>query len=417
VLGCHHDGAVSAHDLTGLSPVRANWLILELAAFETWLGDLDTAAIHLQDAAMYVARADVPLVERAVLSQRAVLELVCGSYQSARASADAALALRARVPGPPDITDARAHLARGWAALQELDLPGAGRSLHAFEETPRELLDPLLLVYGRLFRGSVLAATGDLAGAQRLLDHRGEVPERLSPAIGRDHQMLRMIVDVASGDLAGLEQAERTMRATGLGSVALLAEAWRLGLVGQEQRALRVLDGAESAPDNTPALALTIAVARAALLHRSGTSSAVEAARAAVPDLLSRAFPQRLLLSLALGALISPGFLDLIAANARSSAAHPFAAEAYAVIGSVARPFPDVLPRHDPLLDQRRSTLSPREQEVLEQLALGGGNADLARALFVSENTVKTHLASIYRKLEVERRVDALRVARQRGLI
>jgi DNA-binding CsgD family transcriptional regulator len=61
--------------------------------------------------------------------------------------------------------------------------------------------------------------------------------------------------------------------------------------------------------------------------------------------------------------------------------------------------------------------LTPRELEVLEQLALGGGNADLARALFVSENTVKTHLASIYRKLDVERRVDALRVARQRGII
>ena len=54
---------------------------------------------------------------------------------------------------------------------------------------------------------------------------------------------------------------------------------------------------------------------------------------------------------------------------------------------------------------------------MLEQLSLGGGNADLARALFVSENTVKTHLASIYRKLEVDRRVDALRVARAHGLL
>ena len=61
--------------------------------------------------------------------------------------------------------------------------------------------------------------------------------------------------------------------------------------------------------------------------------------------------------------------------------------------------------------------LTTRELEVLRQLALGGGNADVARALFVSENTVKTHLGSIYRKLDVERRVDALRVARAHGLL
>jgi len=61
--------------------------------------------------------------------------------------------------------------------------------------------------------------------------------------------------------------------------------------------------------------------------------------------------------------------------------------------------------------------LTARELDVLEQLSLGGGNADLARALFVSENTVKSHLASIYRKLEVDRRVDALRVARSHGLL
>nr|WP_269778407.1 LuxR C-terminal-related transcriptional regulator [Nocardioides sp. MAH-18] len=66
---------------------------------------------------------------------------------------------------------------------------------------------------------------------------------------------------------------------------------------------------------------------------------------------------------------------------------------------------------------QTRFVLTARELEVLQQLALGGGNADLARALFVSENTVKTHLASIYRKLDVDRRVDALRVARTHGLL
>jgi DNA-binding CsgD family transcriptional regulator len=126
-----------------------------------------------------------------------------------------------------------------------------------------------------------------------------------------------------------------------------------------------------------------------------------------------------MLATLSLGILVSPGFLEALAAHAATPDAHPWAVEAYAAIRAAGRPFPEFPPRPTagPPGGDPRTVLTPRELEVLEQLALGGGNADLARALFVSENTVKTHLASIYRKLDVERRVDALRVARQRGLI
>jgi DNA-binding CsgD family transcriptional regulator len=61
--------------------------------------------------------------------------------------------------------------------------------------------------------------------------------------------------------------------------------------------------------------------------------------------------------------------------------------------------------------------LTRREREVLAELSRGRSNGAMARALFVSENTVKTHLASVYRKLGVDRRADALRVARERGLL
>ncbi len=418
VLGCRHDGEVSAHDLSGLSGLRAHWLVLELAAFETWLGQLHIAAIHLQDAAMYCNRVDFPVMERAMLAQRATLELVSGLYQSALASADASLALGDLAAGPPDIANARAHLARGWALLQQLDVAGALESLAAFDATPREQLDPLLMVYGRLFHACTLSALGNLPEALRLLDHRGEVPERLPHHINRDDHMVRMLLEVAMGDLSALEQTARSMRAAGLTAPAVLAEAWLLGLSGEEQRAVRLLDELQSTGDAIPTLALAAAVGRTALLHRIGTVSAVEAAQRAVPDLLSRAAPQRLLSTLALGILISPGFLDLVAADAESPTGHPYAGEAYAVLRGVARPFPDFTPHRDAVPEgEPRNLLTPRELEVLEQLALGGGNADLARSLFVSENTVKTHLASIYRKLEVERRVDALRVARARGLI
>jgi DNA-binding CsgD family transcriptional regulator len=61
--------------------------------------------------------------------------------------------------------------------------------------------------------------------------------------------------------------------------------------------------------------------------------------------------------------------------------------------------------------------LTPREIEVLRELSLGGSYGDIARALFVTENTVKTHLTSIYRKLGVDRRADALQVARDLNLV
>ena len=64
-----------------------------------------------------------------------------------------------------------------------------------------------------------------------------------------------------------------------------------------------------------------------------------------------------------------------------------------------------------------RVSLTPRESEVLTQLSLGGSYGDIARALYVTENTVKTHLASIYRKFGVERRAEALEVARNLGFV
>jgi LuxR family maltose regulon positive regulatory protein len=64
-----------------------------------------------------------------------------------------------------------------------------------------------------------------------------------------------------------------------------------------------------------------------------------------------------------------------------------------------------------------RPVLSPREREVLGELARGSTYADIAASLYVSENTVKTHVSSLYGKLAVSRRSEALMVARSLELI
>lgn len=64
-----------------------------------------------------------------------------------------------------------------------------------------------------------------------------------------------------------------------------------------------------------------------------------------------------------------------------------------------------------------RPTLTERERDILGQLARGLGNREIARALFISEATVKTHLGRIYDKLGVDTRAGAVAVAKEQRLL
>jgi DNA-binding CsgD family transcriptional regulator len=61
--------------------------------------------------------------------------------------------------------------------------------------------------------------------------------------------------------------------------------------------------------------------------------------------------------------------------------------------------------------------ISPRELVVLQELAAGRSNKQIARRLEVSPNTVKTHVGRLYEKLGAERRTDAVNRARELGII
>jgi DNA-binding CsgD family transcriptional regulator len=61
--------------------------------------------------------------------------------------------------------------------------------------------------------------------------------------------------------------------------------------------------------------------------------------------------------------------------------------------------------------------LSARELEVLEQLAVGSSNKEIAAALFVATGTVKAHLNHIFRKLDASSRLQAVVHAREAGLL
>ena len=61
--------------------------------------------------------------------------------------------------------------------------------------------------------------------------------------------------------------------------------------------------------------------------------------------------------------------------------------------------------------------ITPRELEILEAMAAGLSNREIAEQLFVSENTVKTHANRLFTKLSAQRRTQAVQRAKEAGLI
>jgi DNA-binding CsgD family transcriptional regulator len=84
-------------------------------------------------------------------------------------------------------------------------------------------------------------------------------------------------------------------------------------------------------------------------------------------------------------------------------------------------PVPVIVPTGGPFRrnDARLAELgiTPRELEILEAMAAGLSNREIAERLFVSENTVKTHAARVFDKLSARRRTQAVQLAKEAGLI
>ena len=66
---------------------------------------------------------------------------------------------------------------------------------------------------------------------------------------------------------------------------------------------------------------------------------------------------------------------------------------------------------------QEELGITKRELEILELIAAGLSNKEIAERVYVSENTVKTHAASVFEKLNAKRRTQAVQLAKDAGLI
>ena len=80
---------------------------------------------------------------------------------------------------------------------------------------------------------------------------------------------------------------------------------------------------------------------------------------------------------------------------------------------------PPVLLKERQRDEKRREELgiTPREFEILELIAQGMSNREIAEKLFVSENTVKTHSSRVFDKLGAKRRTQAVQLGKEAGLL
>ena len=111
-----------------------------------------------------------------------------------------------------------------------------------------------------------------------------------------------------------------------------------------------------------------------------------------------------------------PPLIPLLHRAIGQQIAPEYAARLLALLGGPV-PAPDSATPAPPAVPMPVDAISEREIEVLQLLADGHSNQEIARALVVSANTVKSHLKSIYGKLDVHSRREAVSRARILHLI
>jgi NarL family two-component system response regulator YdfI len=218
--------------------------------------------------------------------------------------------------------------------------------------------------------------------------------------------MIRVLVCAKTAeDLAGLEAIIRESGPDGLRLVGSSLGRVRLGELIAEVRPDVLVEhgGADDSDDDLqPAELPDAPVARILLVTESeladalgGMRSSETGIRGVLPEWSSEWEIRAAIEAVAEGLLVlHPDFAD-------RSLAIP------------APPSRDV-DRH---LDPADQTLSPREREVLNLLAAGLGNKQIASQLSISEHTVKFHVTSVFNKLGAFSRAEAVAIGARRGLI
>ena len=89
----------------------------------------------------------------------------------------------------------------------------------------------------------------------------------------------------------------------------------------------------------------------------------------------------------------------------------------HAMASKLLNEFSSIAHKMDAPTESKLNSLTKREHEILQHLAKGGSNKEIAGALCISEHTVKIHLKNILKKLHMNNRVQAAIYAHEQGLV
>jgi LuxR family maltose regulon positive regulatory protein len=379
--------------------------LTHLGIAELWTGDLDAAARHLERgraAAEEAGRAWLTLTAAAHL---AVLAGAQDDYPRATRLAREAIALAETHGWERSWPAGAAYLALTSAELVGMRVDAAEAALARAQDALVNTRERPLRAVLTLVRSGVMSARGDHEAALAVVvggsDALGDWPLRASI---RDQFTVReATLRVEMGDRA---VAERLL-ADGPSSLpaAVLLAQMRLG-DGEHGMARDTLaPWIERLDDERPLISVQALVVNAlaldAVAEHDGAAASLERA-------LDRAEPNGLRTSLlGFGRSLQP----LLRRQLRRGTHH----------GALASELLTALdhddgtsPVHSEVIVE---SLSPRERAVLRYLPTMMSNQEIAAELFVSVNTVKTHLKAIYRKLDVQDRREAVRRARLMKLL
>jgi LuxR family maltose regulon positive regulatory protein len=434
------------HHRWPLAPARMAWLLHELAGAETWAGELDAAQLHVGETLVTAQALGLNRLSAAALANRALLEVIDARFQSAATSASECMAAAARAGPMQDSSLARAYLAQAWAAYYDVRFDKAHLALSRVGCNEGPMADPLVATMSVLLRARLDAVSGEVDAARRLIAGTLTVPEPVPPFLASQVAVGRADLALLSGDLQEARRQAEVMRETVADTDDTLLHGLLADLEGDTPGAVEHVERAMRAPaiGYQAVIAAVGATYRTRIHLREGDPKAAEVT---LRDALTRVAPQRILYPMVRVAASDPAFQVLLEHVTHGPAPHTFAGQALAALhryrhacddsAMAAKAHPRVPGPRSPIARSGKGNnaagetgspgatapapltvpLTDREADVLRELALGGSYQDIAQTLFVTENTVKTHLASLYRKLGADRRASALRHARELGLV
>ncbi len=378
----------SLETLVTVSGGRAHFLAGHFAAARDWL-----------ERALVTAGAGYSIWRISALGSLALLDAWGGSIADAEMHAAEALGVArdGGVLAHPAVADA--YLAMAFAALERGEPHRAAPSLHAGLLRAESNRRTQLLWVGRLGSVELEAAEGhpDRAMAT-LVAAANDIGSPPPPVVAERLLALRCRLLREAGMP---EQALLAVDGVGQPSPLVAGElASALLALGHADRAKKLLDGlAAPVGPPLPLVELDRLLLQAWLLDVEGTADIAQAPLADAMLLAER----HGLVDKCVRA--GPEVLRLIAA----SADHPALRQAVLERARAVRGGPAGAALSDPLTD--------RELEVLSYLPGRPTNTELAERCYVSINTIKSHIAHIYRKLDVDSRNAAVARARELGLL